>query len=664
MSKKKLIMSNSFSSAFISASKIVPTRNGGNILSTSEDVRVDVFNNLNRNTDNLTIISNIQKMISEVCDGEYVADIFRIWLHKRHAREGEKEKLLSYRYFLQLYDHFPETCVKIAGSPLFGEIGYWKDYYLIWGLINKMEMKDADKFRKYDKLIMAFRSSILSQRIKDLKKIEEYISCKPSTVDNETLEKLIKQNFEKSGNKLSVSFVGKYCVREKSALNTDLYWYLEDGSDIKIESHVSYMIRGSLKQKVKSNSWVDYPVDKSVPFSAKKTYRNLNAKLNIVLNVPECLMCANRFGEMEPESFPSVFMKKNAKALLNEKLKETVMYYHEETGNRHPFDEGRVSLRQKMRNMLLDPSKINASQLFPHEISYKAFNATSKLESQLYEGLWESKIIETRSKMDDTRLMIINEMASACKSNLSDKVRLAISSGNFIGCADVSGSMECGKKPNRPIDVAVGLTLFMSEIASPSFKNLAMSFTDNPYIFNLEGKTLNEKRNALFSNVGFNTNYMRMHEALISLCIKNKVNQEDIPVIVVYTDGDFDQMDSSVCGKWDTIHESIVKMWVQAGYTKIPTIVYWNLNGKSLGVQTRATHKGVIFLQGCSSNNFKYILYGETADDAEIIVDGKKVLVSSITPYDIFRKAMTGEHFMRLENILKESHEGLLGLYN
>ena len=74
------------------------------------------------------------------------------------------------------------------------------------------------------------------------------------------------------------------------------------------------------------------------------------------------------------------------------------------------------------------------------------------------------------------------------------------------------------------------------------------------------------------------------------MCKSGSVKEDDLPVIVVFTDGNFDQMDSTLGGycyswednknrtTWDTIHQQIVKMWVDAGYTKIPTIVYWNLN--------------------------------------------------------------------------------------
>lgn len=310
--------SNTFASALSSVSNIVYGKNGGEMKETSGDYRVDAFTNLNKDTSVETINDLVYKMIKQIDysdnKGEIIGDIFRIWVHKRHAREGEKEKLLSYRYFLTLYNYYPDTCVEIVKNGIFGEIGYWKDLYLIWGIINEMELSDHNRYQKYNHLIEAIRYSILTRRDSDLQEITRKLGHKVSTMKNDDLEKLVRSKEIK----FDISYVGKYCVREKSPYNKKLYWYIKHSeTSLTRESNVSYIIRGSLKTKNQDGTFSTFPIDKQVPFNAKKTYRNLNTKLNIVLNVPESLMCANRFGEMTPTTFPSVFMKKNSKALLN-----------------------------------------------------------------------------------------------------------------------------------------------------------------------------------------------------------------------------------------------------------------------------------------------------------------------------------------------------------
>ena len=60
------------------------------------------------------------------------------------------------------------------------------------------------------------------------------------------------------------------------------------------------------------------------PRKKKKNYRKLNSQLNVVLGVPEVLACAKRFGDMDPEHFPSVFMKRNSKFLLKKNIVLTI----------------------------------------------------------------------------------------------------------------------------------------------------------------------------------------------------------------------------------------------------------------------------------------------------------------------------------------------------
>ena len=109
-----------------------------------------------------------------------------------------------------------------------------------------------------------------------------------------------------------------------------------------------------------------------------------------------------------------------------------------------------------------------------------------------------------------------------------------------------------------------------------------------------------------------------------------------------------------------TTHKRIVSKWIAAGYKKIPTIAYWNLNSSSNGVQAECEYEGVQLLQGRSSTMIKYILYGECAEEKTKVIDGVEVKVSSITPYETFRKAMDTDHYEALLNILRNSNEGEL----
>jgi len=285
----------------------------------SNEFRINAFTNLNCNNlkPNINNMINEAKLQSTKKDQKQgLLDIFKIWVYKRHVREGSKEKLLSYNYFLELYDLFPDACIEIVNERIFGEIGYWKDLFLIWGLINKMEIDDTERYVKYNRLIEAFRKSILDQRLEDLRKLNKCVG--PRKLGDYSNDDL--RDFLKTIDKPNLSYVGKYCVREKSVFNTCLFWYVKIDDELIKQSHISYMMRGSLRMLNDNNELCDYPNDKSVPSATKKTYRKLNAKLNVALDVPEMMMCNNQFELLDPLIFPYLFRKRNENALTKHNI--------------------------------------------------------------------------------------------------------------------------------------------------------------------------------------------------------------------------------------------------------------------------------------------------------------------------------------------------------
>ena len=285
----------------------------------SNECRVKTFmtlreNNINYHITNMINEAKIQP--SNLEQKQAILDIFKIWVYKRHVREGSKEKLLSYKYFLVLYDIFPEACIEIVKERLFGEIGYWKDLFLIWGLINKMEIDDTERYVKYNRLIEAFRSSILDQRLEDLRQLNKCVF--PQKLGDFANDEL--RDFLKTINKPKLSYVGKYCIREKSILNKCLFWFVKVNDELIKQNHVSYMMRGSLMVLNDNNELSEFPCNVSVPSATKKTYRKLNAKLNVALDVPEMLMCNNQFELLDPLKFPYLFRTRNEKALIKHNI--------------------------------------------------------------------------------------------------------------------------------------------------------------------------------------------------------------------------------------------------------------------------------------------------------------------------------------------------------
>lgn len=675
----------SFSSAVSKRSNIILGDNGAPKLQTSGSSFVDAFTNLGRDSTPDYINTAINNMVREV---ECISDsaekslaamnVFRLWVHKRHVRDGEKEKLLGYRYFLTLYNLYPATCCMLVKAGIFGDIGYWKDGLIIWKMILDMDIPTKAKYDKYNHLIESIRSSMLDVRGADLKILAEYVS--PNILRN--MDKGILRSYKDSSDmeKPSISRVGEWCMRESSALNKKLFWYVTSGDKLIIQSHVSYMIRASLMKR-DGGSTIPWPASEGVPFGAKKAWRKMNTLLNEYLEITETRMAANEWGILNPEAVPAVCTSKNIKAFLNEKVKTSPHPHEEDTGNRHPEDTSRVDLRKRTRLMFKNPEKVNAGALFPHQIAYSAMKSTSTADGEYHQAAWEKKILDTKEQFEATRAKIGDEVS---------QIAAAMAQGNIVGCADVSLSMTwVGKKSEQPIDVAMGLTCFISCVASDKFKDIAFSFTSNPYCFSFKNPggapmTVAERMRAISQHSGGSTNYEGLHTAILDLCVKNNIPENELPVLWIGTDGEFDTMGSDMgSGKWynnltnkyeysssmspekrwETIHESIEKMYVAKGYKKVPLIVYHNLASNSNGVQVDKNYKGVILLAGRSESVLKYILYGEAAEQETktIIVDGEEVEIStsSITPYQIFLKAMEGDKYAKLEKIIASSSEGI-----
>jgi hypothetical protein len=672
---------NPLARAMVDETKYTYGDNGAVELKTSGHYRLDYFTNLLKDTDADFVKSAVRTMVGDIQNSDnkaqYIHDIFILAFHKRattksseqiQISDGEGCKNIYYEYILELYNYYPETIISIfrSGQPFV--YGYWKDALNIWEKINKIEMDVKYKYDKYNNLIMALRYAMLTQRKEDLDEIDNKCHRNMKGTTSDEFREYIKQNKMN----INVSNVGKFCVREGTHFDKTAYWYVMVNQDYNRETHVNYMIRVGLKQRVTGGGVRNYPSNKNIPFGAKKVWRVDNARLNIVLDVAETHFAGNTWSEIKIGHIPSLCFKRNTKGLINEKLKENVVdgTVFETTGNRYPENEDRVQCRKNMEDHIIGSNKINSSQIYPHNII--SGTNPSSLEKKAMMAQWRSLLELTHANMEKVKEQIIGE---------STDVERAISSGNIIGCCDTSASMTwVGTYPERPYDIAVALTAFISELSNESWRDIAMSFSTTPSILNFENMNVFERVEHLSRNSGGSTNYMALHKELLRLCILRSISQEDLPVLLVLSDGHFDQQCSLYDGynyyyghtptptSGSTTHDNIIKLWTDAGYDYPPTVVYWNLAADKSSVQASSSMPGVQLLSGASPSNFKYILYGELAETVttEVEIDGEKVEVKTkvIDPWSTFRIAMEQPYFESIREILVDSKEKYLELYN
>ena len=117
---------NAVPNAFTSAARGAANRDvgakGANQFKSTQNLLLDAFLGLKRTSTPEFVKETMDELVRQITHlphderGLWVADIFRLWVHKRHPRTGEKEKMLGRQMFLSLYDHFPEIKKQVTDA--------------------------------------------------------------------------------------------------------------------------------------------------------------------------------------------------------------------------------------------------------------------------------------------------------------------------------------------------------------------------------------------------------------------------------------------------------------------------------------------------------------------------------------------------------------------
>jgi hypothetical protein len=179
-------------------------------------------------------------------------------------------------------------------------------------------------------------------------------------------------------------------------------------------------------------------------------------------------------------------------------------------------------------------------------------------------------------------------------------------SSTLVVC-DVSGSME-----GEPMNVSVGLGIYLSERLTGDFKDLVCTFSDNPAFFTIPQGTLKEKVIALKNaNWSMSTNFAKVFELVLSRAKANNITEEDMPKnILVISDMEFNAADDN-----RTNFEYVQDLYKASGYA-IPKLVFWNVNGRIGNTPATINDKGVQLISGFSPSIMKYVLEAEANPEA------------------------------------------------
>jgi len=259
--------------------------------------------------------------------------------------------------------------------------------------------------------------------------------------------------------------------------------------------------------------------------------------------------------------------------------------------------------------------------------------------------------------------------------------------GKLVPLVDVSGSMS-----GEPMEVAIALGILISELAHPAFRDRVITFESNPrwHQLNPQHDLLQKVQSLQQAPWGGSTSIEKALELIYHVVRTNKLLQEDVPDMIVFSDMQFDMArgqggygyggSAPNSSNWQTTHDMVKAAFNKLGMEicgkpyEPPRIIYWNIRGNSYcGVHApvEADHEGVQMLSGYSPALMKLVLAGEVEEEIveEETVDANGVVVvtkvkKKVTPYETFRKAIDDECFDRIREILDASKEGVFAKYS
>lgn len=167
---------------------------------------------------------------------------------------------------------------------------------------------------------------------------------------------------------------------------------------------------------------------------------------------------------------------------------------------------------------------------------------------------------------------------------------------NALVVADVSGSMS-----GEPMSVSVSLALYFAERNEGIFKDHFVTFSENPRLQKVQGKTLRDRMNSIQNaEWGGSTNVNGVFKLLIDTAVASNANPEEMPeTIYIISDMEFNW-----CGEQYTNFELIDKMYAGTKY-KRPNLVFWNVAARSAHVPVDQNTPNITLVSGLSASTFK-----------------------------------------------------------
>lgn len=367
--------------------------------------------------------------------------------------------------------------------------------------------------------------------------------------------------------------------------------HTKEGGELNVSISLAAKWAPSEKSEFDRKFGAAKKIAKRLGVSLKDYRRNYLSPLREHIGVVEKYMCDKQWDQIKYGQVPSVCMLKHRKAFARNDAERFAAFL--ESVNR-------------------GEEKINASQLFPHELAATYVSKRGHSSDATVNAQWDALVKFHRSK-----------------GTLK----------NAIAVCDVSGSMfqSMGAKTGyQVIDGSVGMSMLISECVAEPYRNQIITFSAKPRFHEIKGTTLYDKcKNIMHNDWGMTTNFQAVFEMILDKAVKYQyvdsegVQHTGLPVeempstIFVFSDMQFDQAQAypGQTNDWSysnttrvgsnqiTNLEAIRVKYHKAGYP-IPQMVFWNLRGDTPDFPATSDESGVALVSGYSPALMKLFMTG------------------------------------------------------
>ena len=210
-----------------------------------------------------------------------------------------------------------------------------------------------------------------------------------------------------------------------------------------------------------------------------------------------------------------------------------------------------------------------------------------------------------------------DKLAEKLWNNLPDL--LSDSDENILPMIDVSGSMM-----GQPLAVATSLGMYLAERTKGEFRDMFLTFSENPELVKLQGDSVAERlRNISQADWGMNTDFTAAYQHILRVAQKHNVVPESMPtMLLVLSDMQFDDSQVSYNGSSMTHFGHMKEVYEKAGY-KLPKIVFWNLDAE-MGTPAQCDDDSVAMVSGFSPSIMKAVLNAEEFNPISVMMEALK----------------------------------------